>query len=121
MSSAPLAGLLGGTVPCPVRTSPRRNHAGRIEGIFRLSVDDIPRARAFYAETLGLPVSEANKVLTLELTSDRNVLVYPKGNHGDGEVQDGEGRRPPSGPKMSSFRAVYDSFGPLAATAVRQR
>ncbi len=45
------------------------------------SVNDIPRARTFYAETLGLAVSEANGMLTLHLAGDRDVLIYPKDNH----------------------------------------
>jgi len=44
------------------------------------SVNDIPRAKEFYAETLGLEVSEANGMLTLHLAGDRHVLVYPKGD-----------------------------------------
>ncbi|GAB3873188.1 VOC family protein [Terrabacter terrigena] len=45
------------------------------------SVDDIPAARAFYADTLGLRVTEANGMLTLHLAGDRPVIVYPKPNH----------------------------------------
>ena len=48
------------------------------------SVDDIPAARAFYAETLGLRVTEDNGMLTLHLAGeggDRPTLVYPKPNH----------------------------------------
>lgn len=45
------------------------------------SVDDIPAAKAFYAETLGIRVSEANGMLTLHLAGDRPTLVYPKDNH----------------------------------------
>jgi catechol 2,3-dioxygenase-like lactoylglutathione lyase family enzyme len=48
------------------------------------SVDDIPAARAFYAETLGLRVTEENGMLTLHLAGeggDRPTLVYPKPNH----------------------------------------
>lgn len=44
------------------------------------SVDDIPRAKQFYAETLGLEVSEANGMLTLHLPGTNGVLVYPKGD-----------------------------------------
>ncbi|RIQ31924.1 VOC family protein [Jiangella rhizosphaerae] len=44
------------------------------------SVDDIPRARQFYAETLGLEVSEANGMLTLHIAGSNGVLVYPKGD-----------------------------------------
>lgn len=45
------------------------------------SVDDVARARAFYAETLGLDVSEENGMLTLALGSGGRVLVYPKDDH----------------------------------------
>ncbi|GAA5035226.1 hypothetical protein GCM10023258_36880 [Terrabacter aeriphilus] len=48
------------------------------------SVDDVDAARTFYADTLGLSVSEANGMLTLHLAADggeRRVLVYPKPNH----------------------------------------
>ncbi|NYI03670.1 VOC family protein [Allostreptomyces psammosilenae] len=45
------------------------------------SVDDVPRAREFYRQTLGLRVSEDQEVLRLHLAGDRDVLVYPKENH----------------------------------------
>lgn len=45
------------------------------------SVDDIVRARAFYGETLGLEVSEANGMLTLHLAGGGNVLIYAKEGH----------------------------------------
>ena len=45
------------------------------------SVDDIPKAKAFYSEVLGMDVSEANGMLTLSIGGDKTVLVYPKGNH----------------------------------------
>jgi catechol 2,3-dioxygenase-like lactoylglutathione lyase family enzyme len=48
------------------------------------SVDDIDAARAFYADTLGLRVTEANGMLTLHLAGDggeRPTLVYPKRDH----------------------------------------
>jgi catechol 2,3-dioxygenase-like lactoylglutathione lyase family enzyme len=45
------------------------------------SVDDVPRAKQFYGETLGLRVSEENGLLTLHLAGDRDTLVYPKPNH----------------------------------------
>ncbi|CAN7167432.1 VOC family protein [Terrabacter sp. LjRoot27] len=48
------------------------------------SVDDIPAARAFYADALGLRVTEENGMLTLHLAGeggDRPTLVYPKPNH----------------------------------------
>lgn len=43
------------------------------------SVDDITPARAFYAGTLGLDVSQENGMLTLRLHGGGTVLVYPKG------------------------------------------
>jgi catechol 2,3-dioxygenase-like lactoylglutathione lyase family enzyme len=43
------------------------------------SVDDVPKAKRFYAETLGLRVSEANGMLMLLIEGDRDTLVYPKG------------------------------------------
>ena len=45
------------------------------------AVDDIPRAREFYGETLGLRTSEDNGLLTLHLAGDRPTLVYPKPHH----------------------------------------
>jgi len=45
------------------------------------SVDDIPEAKRFYAETLGLKVAEENGMLTLHLAGGTDVLVYPKPNH----------------------------------------
>jgi catechol 2,3-dioxygenase-like lactoylglutathione lyase family enzyme len=45
------------------------------------SVDDIPKAKTFYGETLGLRVSEENGMLTLHIVGDRDIFVYPKPNH----------------------------------------
>jgi len=45
------------------------------------SVNDIPKARKFYGETLGLEVSESNGLLTLRLAGGASVLIYPKPNH----------------------------------------
>jgi catechol 2,3-dioxygenase-like lactoylglutathione lyase family enzyme len=45
------------------------------------SVDDIPKARRFYGDTLGLRVSEENGLLQLHIAGDRDVLVYPKEDH----------------------------------------
>ncbi|MEU7633399.1 VOC family protein [Nocardia sp. NPDC049220] len=45
------------------------------------SVDDIEAARAFYAETLGMRVSEENGMLHLHLGGGGTVLVYPKPDH----------------------------------------
>jgi catechol 2,3-dioxygenase-like lactoylglutathione lyase family enzyme len=45
------------------------------------STDDIPAAKAFYGETLGIPVSEEHGMLHLHLAGGRDTLVYPKPNH----------------------------------------
>ena len=43
--------------------------------------NDIPKAREFYSRTLGLEVTEANGMLTLNLAGGGKVLIYPKDNH----------------------------------------
>jgi catechol 2,3-dioxygenase-like lactoylglutathione lyase family enzyme len=45
------------------------------------STNDIEKARAFYADTLGLEVSDDNGMLSLHLAGGGNVLMYPKPNH----------------------------------------
>ena len=45
------------------------------------SVADIAEAQKFYADTLGLEVTEEHGMLTLHLAGDRNILIYPKPNH----------------------------------------
>ena len=45
------------------------------------SAGDIPKAKKFYAETLGLDVSESHGLLRLRLAGGHNVLIYPKPNH----------------------------------------
>ena len=45
------------------------------------SVDDIAAAKQFYGETLGVPVSEENGLLTLRIAGGSEILVYPKPNH----------------------------------------
>lgn len=44
------------------------------------SVDDVPKAKAFYGETLGLDVSEDHGMLNLHIASGADILVYPKGD-----------------------------------------
>lgn len=48
------------------------------------AVDDVERAREFYAETLGLRVSEVDEehgLLALHLAGDWDALIYPKPDH----------------------------------------
>jgi catechol 2,3-dioxygenase-like lactoylglutathione lyase family enzyme len=52
------------------------------EAFSGFSVDDIEKARGFYADTLGLEVEETEGMLTLKLGGGGTVIVYPKGeNH----------------------------------------
>lgn len=45
------------------------------------SVDDIPRAKQFYADTLGLDVREQNGMLFVRIRPDAEVLIYPNPGH----------------------------------------
>ena len=45
------------------------------------SADDIPKAKQFYGETLGIDVDEQHGMLTLNIAGDRPTLVYPKDDH----------------------------------------
>jgi predicted enzyme related to lactoylglutathione lyase len=45
------------------------------------AVDDMDRAREFYATTLGLQTSEENGLMTLHLAGERPTIVYPKPGH----------------------------------------
>jgi catechol 2,3-dioxygenase-like lactoylglutathione lyase family enzyme len=54
---------------------------GSTKAFSGFSVDDIPAAKRFYGETLGLEVSEANGMLTLHILGGGEILVYPKPDH----------------------------------------
>ncbi|WP_030902027.1 VOC family protein [Streptomyces sp. NRRL F-5126] len=54
---------------------------GASEAFSGFAVDDTEAAKRFYGRTLGLRVTEANGLLTLELTGGTRVLVYPKEKH----------------------------------------
>jgi catechol 2,3-dioxygenase-like lactoylglutathione lyase family enzyme len=45
------------------------------------AVNDIPRAKQFYGETLGLNVTEEHGMLQLQIGEGTNILVYPKPDH----------------------------------------
>jgi catechol 2,3-dioxygenase-like lactoylglutathione lyase family enzyme len=45
------------------------------------STNDIEASRAFYADTLGLNVTEEYGMLTLALAGGAKVLIYPKDDH----------------------------------------
>jgi predicted enzyme related to lactoylglutathione lyase len=45
------------------------------------STNDIPKAKEFYGQTLGLGFSEDHGILTLNLAGGGRVIIYPKENH----------------------------------------
>jgi catechol 2,3-dioxygenase-like lactoylglutathione lyase family enzyme len=45
------------------------------------SVDDLPKAKAFYQDVLGLSVTEEHGMLHLHLATGAEVLVYAKPGH----------------------------------------
>jgi catechol 2,3-dioxygenase-like lactoylglutathione lyase family enzyme len=45
------------------------------------STNDIAKARQFYAETLGLDVTDANGALNVHFAGGGMTLIYPKPNH----------------------------------------
>jgi catechol 2,3-dioxygenase-like lactoylglutathione lyase family enzyme len=51
------------------------------EAFSGFSVDDIPKAKQFYGETLGLRVTEEYGMLQLHIAGGGHILVYPKPDH----------------------------------------
>ena len=45
------------------------------------SVDDIPKAKAFYGDVLGLAVADDHGALNVSLGGDRFLYIYPKDDH----------------------------------------
>jgi catechol 2,3-dioxygenase-like lactoylglutathione lyase family enzyme len=45
------------------------------------AVDNVPEAKKFYSETLGLRVSEEYGMLSLHIAGEWDILVYPKEDH----------------------------------------
>lgn len=54
---------------------------GHSQAFSGYSVNDIADAAAFYRQTLGLAVKEANGMLELGLAGGNTVLLYPKPDH----------------------------------------
>ena len=54
---------------------------GKTPAFSGFSVKDVPAARRFYGETLGLKVSEDHGLLRLHIGGGHEVVVYPKPNH----------------------------------------
>jgi catechol 2,3-dioxygenase-like lactoylglutathione lyase family enzyme len=51
------------------------------KAVASFSVDDLPKAKAFYSEILGMDVSEENGILYLNTAGDKHLMIYPKPNH----------------------------------------
>src|SRR5262249_19101886 len=71
----------------PCRRSPREEKVmlQDAQAFCSFSVDDLSRAKAFYAKALGLEVKETKvtdttSILTLQLGGGTRVLIYPKPN-----------------------------------------
>jgi catechol 2,3-dioxygenase-like lactoylglutathione lyase family enzyme len=45
------------------------------------SVNDLEKAKQFYEKTLGFPVNQTPEGLSIQVTKDYNVFLYPKPNH----------------------------------------
>lgn len=45
------------------------------------AVDDVPAAKAFYGETLGIEVTEEYGMLSLHIAGGSEILIYPKLDH----------------------------------------
>jgi predicted enzyme related to lactoylglutathione lyase len=45
------------------------------------AVNDVPAAKRFYSETLGLKVSEEHGMLQLHIAGGQDIVVYPKPGH----------------------------------------
>lgn len=56
-----------------------------VKAFSSFSVNDIPKAREFYGETLGLEVTEDTNMpmslLRIHLATGGEIMVYPKDNH----------------------------------------
>ncbi|HEX9864762.1 MAG TPA: VOC family protein [Acidimicrobiia bacterium] len=54
---------------------------GKTKAFSGFSVDDIPEARRFYEETLGLDISEEYGMLTLHIHEGGDIMIYPREDH----------------------------------------
>ena len=54
---------------------------GESHGFSGFSSNDIQKSREFYSDRLGLGVTEAHGMLTLNLAGGAKVIIYPKPDH----------------------------------------
>ena len=52
-----------------------------VKALSGFAVDDLPKAREFYGETLGLRMSEEHGLLRLHIAGGSDIVVYPKADH----------------------------------------
>ncbi|HEX5118658.1 MAG TPA: VOC family protein [Pseudonocardiaceae bacterium] len=63
-----------------VKTEGEQDMFGSTKAFSGFSVNDVPKAKEFYENVLGLRVSEEYGMLTLHIAGDRDIIVYPKGD-----------------------------------------
>lgn len=54
---------------------------GNSRAFSSFSTNDVPAAKQFYGDTLGLSVEEANGLLSIDLEGGQRVIIYPKDDH----------------------------------------
>jgi catechol 2,3-dioxygenase-like lactoylglutathione lyase family enzyme len=52
-----------------------------VKALSGFAVDDLPKAREFYGQTLGLRMSEEHGLLQLHIAGGADIVVYPKADH----------------------------------------
>jgi catechol 2,3-dioxygenase-like lactoylglutathione lyase family enzyme len=52
-----------------------------VKALSGFAVGDLPKAKEFYGETLGLRVSEEHGLLRLHIAGGGDIVVYPKADH----------------------------------------
>jgi catechol 2,3-dioxygenase-like lactoylglutathione lyase family enzyme len=52
-----------------------------VKALSGFAVDDLPKAREFYGQTLGLRMSEEHGLLRLHIAGGADIVVYPKADH----------------------------------------
>ena len=66
------------------------------------STNDIAATSAFYADTLGLDVSDDERIVTLKLAGGQRVIIYPKDDHQPRHIRASTSRSRTSTPRSPS-------------------
>ena len=51
------------------------------KGFVSFAANDIPKAKEFYSQTLGLQVTQDDDLLNLHIAGSTPVMIYPKADH----------------------------------------